>query len=136
MDVPLIPELPAIDSAASLEETWRLLMGELGFAQAQIYVLFLEGTEVLFATHLEEVPARPRPADVRTVASIFREVGRSGAAFAFLYCRPGRAALTAADRAWAGGLAPLSAWPVFVAGDDDVVVVAPDDLVDEMALAG
>lgn len=131
MKIPPPPErLPPIASPADLEDAWRMLMGELGFARPQMYVLFLhDDGQPLFVTHLEELPARPTPLQVRQVVRMFRLVqAHTEGACAFLVCRPGSAALTPADRTWARALASVTRWPVHVATDEDVRVVAPDDL--------
>lgn len=129
---PLLPpdQMPPITDAAVLEETWRALMGELGFARAQVYLLFVDAGRPLFVSHVEEVPAHPLPPDIAALTRVLERLPVPEVSVAFLYCRPGAAALTPADRTWARGLARFSPWPVHVASDDDIVPVAPDDLVE------
>ncbi len=133
MQIPPLPEqLPPITSPADLEHAWRVLMGELGFARPQMYVLFLQDDgQPFFVTHLEDLPARATPLEVRQVVRMFRLVqADTDVGCAFLVCRPGTATLTPADRTWARALVSVTRWPVHVATDEDVRVVAPDDLVE------
>lgn len=131
MTIPPSPEqLPPIASAADLEHVWRELMGELGFARPQMYVLFLEHDgQPFFITHVDDLPARATPLEVRQLVRMFRLVqADDDVGCAFLVCRPGTATLTPGDRTWARALASVTHWPVHVASDEDVRVVAPDDL--------
>jgi hypothetical protein len=133
---PLLPpdQMPPVTDQATLHRTWRALMGKLGFASRQIWVLFLdEGGQPLHATTVERVPRRAWPADVLQLARVFASVDPH-AAPAFLYARPGSGPRTEEDLAWGRALATASRdagigrWPVHLANGDEITVVAPDDL--------
>lgn len=131
MEIPtLLPpdQMPAIVDQRSLEHHWRALMGELGFGRPRVWVLLVQGDRALMVTQIDELPIRP---ETDAAAGLMRVFGAfEGVVPAFLYCRPGASALNAADRAWVDALVEASPrWPVHVANDVDLRVVAPDDLI-------
>jgi hypothetical protein len=133
---PLLPpeQMPPIKDQATLHHTWRALMGELGFAGPQLWVFFVDdhGRPGDVVT-IKDVPARLAAPDAEQLIPLLREVGE-GRAVAFLYARPGRGGRTADDLTWARQLtrtcrkAGLRVWPVHLATDREITVVAPDDL--------
>lgn len=130
--LPLDQMSPIIDQR-SLERTWRMLMGELGFATPQLWMLFLDPTG-----HIElVVPVHESPLewedDMRSGLLRVLESVRPDSV-AFLFARPGGRLRTPADMTWARALAEISQrlgspWPVHLANDHELTVVAPDDLV-------
>jgi hypothetical protein len=138
-DVPeLLPpdEMPPITDQMTLHRTWRALMGPLGFARRQLWVMHVgDDDRPLGVVQIDEVPAELDPEHAEMVVSMLREAA-GDVTFAFLFARPGRSPRTAADLSWAVGLtracraAGVRAWPVHLANDRELTVVAPDDLAD------
>jgi hypothetical protein len=127
---PLLPpdQMPPITDQASLEHTWRALMGELGFAGPQLWMMFLVEGRCLRLVKTEDVPEHPSRDDTEAVLDMVRHIDDDPAFCAYLYARPGRRGLTDGDLAWARGLFTPGGWPVHVANDHQLQVVAPDDL--------
>lgn len=127
---PLLPadEMPPIVDQASLEHTWRALMGELGFADPQLWMLFVQDRRVRNLGKIEDVPADPSPDQTQAVLRLLGHLSADPTFCAFLYARPGQAGLTPGDLAWARGLTRPGGWPVHVANDVELKVVSPDDL--------
>jgi hypothetical protein len=123
---PLLPpdQMPPVVDQASLEHTWRALMGELGFAGPQLWMLFLRDGRCVNIGKIEDVPTDPSPEETQAVFHLLAHLSEDPTFCAFLYARPGRRGLTAGDLAWARGLSR----PVHVANDFELRVVAPDDL--------
>jgi hypothetical protein len=122
--------MPAITNQATLERTWRALMGKLGFSQPQLWVMFvIDG----FSGHLMDVRDLPDCPDPELLTNLRKVICGvvDETECAFLYCRPGSRGTTASDQAWASALSGLfkGGWPVHLANDCDLRVVAPDDLV-------
>jgi len=125
-------QMPPIQDQASLEHHWRAMMGELGFAAPQLWVLFIgpDGVSV-GGLEIKEMPASCTDEDITALRDLHEHF--SGLTYAFLFARPGQRARTDGDMCWARGLARLthelgSAWPVHLANDFELTVVAPDDL--------
>lgn len=121
-------DLPVVRSQADLERLWRLLMEPLGFAAPQIWILFLRDGHCEHSAKLEELPRRPDADDLarltRLLASLAEE---ADVAPVFLYARPG-AGREDGDLAWVRTLAPHTPWPVHLAHDSELRVVAADEL--------
>ncbi|TCJ30446.1 hypothetical protein [Nocardioides jejuensis] len=131
MEIPtLLPpdQMPPIVDQASLEHHWRALMGKLGFGRPRVWVLLIQRSRGLMVSEVDELPLRPEDDAASGLRHVFGSF--DGVEPAFLYCRPGSSALSAADRAWVDVLVAASdAWPVHVANDVELRVVAPDDLI-------
>ncbi|WP_435771428.1 hypothetical protein [Nocardioides sp. SYSU DS0651] len=126
---PLPPgQMPLITDQISLELAWRALMGQLGFAAPQLWMMLLAEGRCLHLVKTEGVPEHPTAADAEAVLDFARELDARPEAFAHLYARPGGPRLTPGDLAWARGLTAPGGWPVHVANDHRLRVVAPDDL--------
>ncbi|WP_141013531.1 hypothetical protein [Nocardioides sambongensis] len=125
-------QMPPVVDQASLEHLWRAMMGELGFTEPQVWVMVLRRGAARFVTKVEDVPLCPDPGTVATMVGCFQHLtDRAEDRLAFLYARPGGAALTPADLAWAHELSVRGdGWPVHLATDTVVRVVAMDDLRD------
>lgn len=128
---PLLPPhlMPPVTDQASLDQTWRALMGELGFATPQLWLLFIDGDRPLHVLEIKDVPLHPEPAEVDSISELLALVGGAPSC-AFLFARPGSSVRTAGDLAWARGLADVidNRWPVHLANDVELRVAAPDDL--------
>lgn len=128
----LVPpdRMPPIRTQHDLERTWRLLMGELGFAAPQVWLMLTVAGRAVHLVKLEDMPIRPRADDLdllpEVVADIVAIVPDADAAF--LFARPGGPMRTPGDLAWARALAELSPWPVHLANDAELRVATPDDL--------
>jgi hypothetical protein len=139
---PLLPmdQMPAIRTQHHLYRHWRALMGELGFSERLLWCAFIDAggfmTPVL--SQIADVPLFPDDRFVANLIGIFDTVLReevSGGSVAVLLSRPGRAYVTDSDRAWGRELtaaaerAGVSMRPVHLANDEDLRVLAGDDLI-------
>jgi len=127
-----VDQMPPITDQRSLEHTWRMLMGKLGFADPQLWMLFLDAAgriELIAPVH--ESPLEWED-DMRAgLLQVLESVAPDSVAF--LFARPGGRLRTPADLTWARALAEISRrlgypWPVHLANDFELTVVAPDDL--------
>jgi hypothetical protein len=128
---PLLPpdRMPPLTDQAALEHTWRALMGRLGFALPQLWLLFVDGDRPRHLLEVEDVPLHPTPADRAGLAAMLGHVLDDRRSCAFLYARPGGPGRTPGDLAWARTLSSISgSWPVHLANDVELRVAAPDDL--------
>lgn len=128
--------MPPLTDQCALEHTWRALMGELGFASPQLWVLFVDGDQPRHVVKVEDVPLHPTRDDLQGVRGLVDHVLGDGRSCAILYARPGRTPRTAGDLAWARGLVGVGGtWPVHLANDVELRVAAPDDLApDDLSL--
>lgn len=134
---PLLPpdQMPPITDQAALHRTWRALMGPLGFSRPQLWVLTVEGDRPGGLTRIDDAPAALDDATAVEMLSVLAEVA-PGASLAFLYARPGTGPRTADDLTWGAALGRAAAqvgvdvWPVHLADDRSLLVLAPDDLLD------
>ena len=138
---PLLPpeDMPPIRNQQDLHEHWRALMGPLGFAQATLWLQFVTIDDRVdgLITRIDDLPSRP---DVRLLENLLTICGEvldnevPGGRVAFLYSRPGPRRVTDDDRAWARGLrtaarkAGVPCAPIHLANDEQLQVLAPDDL--------
>jgi hypothetical protein len=136
---PLLPpdQMPPVTDQLTLHRTWRALMGELGFSHRQLWVLHLDpGGKPLGVVQIDDVPARLDAAHAELLVRALGEAAGADVGLAFLVARPGRAPRSADDLTWATGLARAChragarCWPVHLANDREITVVAPDDLAD------
>lgn len=120
-------------------EAWRAFMGELGFGQRQIWLIFLdaEGRIMPAVSKIEHVPRRPEQEVVdKLVEMVGRIVGTGppGSTFAMLLARPGGKRTTASDRDWAQAVrisadqSHVPMWPIHLANDHDLRAFTPDEL--------
>lgn len=121
---------------ADLYALWKELMGPGGFAQHTLWLLFLrsDGYPAKVIVPIEDIPAEPDPAVIRSLQQILSELDADVGSVPMLLSRPGRAGMTAADRRWAAALhadAPpeFCRWPVHLATYNRIQVFAPDDLI-------
>lgn len=134
------PYLPTIRTQADLDAMWRHLMGPLGFGYRRVYVVFVAPDGQVFPriTEISELPDLP---DVESCANlidlcahVIDEQLPMGTSVAFLYARPGGPDFTTADRRWGAVLLQAAeqgfvpTWPVHLANDHQLRVLAPDDL--------
>lgn len=138
---PLLPpdQMPAIRTQADLHATWRALMGELGFTQRRLWLLFLsgDGRPLGPLVTIDDLPDGPFDLPVDDLVSLCRELldgPGGGGSVAMLLTRPGRDPWHVGDRAWGRYLTTAAhriggtVWPVHRAHDLALSVVAPDDL--------
>jgi hypothetical protein len=127
------PHDTMIRNAEDLERLWRSLMGDSGFSRRSIWLLFLDsdGRPTPALVPIDDIPRRPVPRLLDNLRRISRDlVGTQDiASMAMLLSRPGHAAMTNEDRAWARALHDISrTWPLFLAAAGSVQMFAPDDL--------
>ncbi|HEV7204958.1 MAG TPA: hypothetical protein VGN18_10125 [Jatrophihabitans sp.] len=126
-----------IRSEADLFLMWQTLMGSAGFGHRSVWVMFLDrlSRTLPVLMPVDDIPRRPDARFIHGLATVISGVVTDGeaAAAAMLISRPGEAAMTPDDRAWAGALrdavGELSPWPVHLATPDRLQVFAPDDLI-------
>lgn len=125
-----------IHGQADVERLWRSLLGDLGFTRRRLWLVLVcdDGRPVPHLVQVDDVPELPGDALGRLLEMCRQVDDECGVAV--LLSRPGRDDLTASDRAWGAALLAaaratgVSCWPLHVASDVAVRVVAPDDLVD------
>jgi hypothetical protein len=140
---PLLPveQMPPIRSQEDLHRHWRALMGPLGFSRRYLW-LGLIGADrrpTPLLVQIDELPERPDPAMCDRFGAFLGHLldEEPGCSVALLLSRPGPAAMTTADRAWAIGLtdaarrAGIPLEPLHLATDEAVRVFAPDDLLEQ-----
>jgi len=128
-----VKDLP-IHSQADLDRLWRALMGELGFARRRLWVLLVcdDGRPIPHIVQVDEIPDVPGDHLVHLLEMCQHLDDETGVAI--LLSRPGSDGLTTSDKAWGAALLDaaratgVSCWPLHVANDVAIRVVAPDDL--------
>jgi hypothetical protein len=122
-----------IHSTADMGQRWRAVMGRLGFGERLLWIGFV-GPDRRMVKALSQVPLGPRPRRpiVSSTMAALAEVLdglKDGTTVALLLTRPGRGAISDADRRWAALLieaaeefaVPIE--PVFRANDESLVQV-------------
>jgi hypothetical protein len=134
------PHLPTVRSQADLDAMWRLLMAPLGFGYRRVYVVFVppDGRVVPRIAEISDLSELPDPELAGKLLTMCADlIDRhmpTGTRAACLYARPGGPDFTAADRRWGAALlraaddAFVPMWPVHLANDHRLRVLAPDDL--------
>jgi hypothetical protein len=138
--LPIPPVESATDpirSPADLQQRWRALMGQLGFAERLLRFAFV-GPDRRLIKVLSEVPIGVAP-DPRLVEGLMLSLGtviydfEPGSTVALLLTRPGRGGVSEADRRWGTALIQaakrfdVALEPIFRANDDAVLLVAQAD---------
>lgn len=133
---PLLPprDMPAVHTEADLAVAWRALMGQLGFPDRRLWLLFLDsgGRPLGPLLSIDNLPDGPYDLSVDDLVTICREIldgPGGGGSVAFLLTRPGRDDWHVGDRAWARYLSASAhriggrVWPVHRANDRVLAVV-------------
>jgi len=137
---PLLPpdQMPAVRTQADLRRTWRVLLGDLGFSDRRLWLLFLRPDGRLLGPllSLDDLPDGPYELEVDEVVQVCRDIldgpGGSGGSVAMLITRPGRDPWHVGDRAWARYLTAAAhriggrVWPVHRANERALAAVPPD----------
>jgi len=132
-------EWPPVHTQADLDRHWRELMGPLGFSETLLWMIFFDdaGHPTPLINQVADLPEQPSPADIANLLAFCADVigdAVPGGSVAFLRSRPGRAAWTSADRAWATQItqaahrSPVRVHPIHLANDEELRVFTPDDL--------
>lgn len=130
-------DLPPVRTQADLHRLWCTLMGPLGFGGRSLWVHLLDddGQPTPVILQIEDLPPLPDREMGDRLRHFLRHLADEHAgSIAFLLTRPGRSGITAGDRRWAQLLddvvrrSRFRSWPVHRANDEELVVVAPDDL--------
>lgn len=128
-----------VHSPADLEACWRRLIEPLGFGSRQIFAILIDRDGEVFRSiiHVTECPRRPDAEMVGNLARALRhaldEADPEGSC-ALLWARPTSGGSRATDVEWARAVLAafdehgLTRWPLHVADDSVMRVVAPDDL--------
>ena len=109
MTTPQLADAP-IRSAADLADRWRALLDPPAFAARTLWLTWLgaDGRQLPVVVPVEDVPNRPDPAllvGLRDVHDgVLRDQLGGAGHVALALCRPGGAAVTADDDAWAAAL--------------------------------
>lgn len=128
-----------VSTDAELEACWRELIEPLGFASRQLFAIVIDGQGEVFphVINIAECPPLPEQVMVANFAEILRDVSAAtvaDASCAVLWARPTSAGTRESDLVWARLLMAelarvgLGRWPIHVADDSVMRVVAPDDL--------
>jgi hypothetical protein len=128
-----VKDLP-IHSQADLDRLWRALMGELGVSRRRLRVLLVcdDGRPIPHVVQIDELPDQPGDDRVHLLEMCQHLDDEAGVAV--LLSRPGSVGLSVTDKAWGAALLAaaratgVSCWPLHVANDVAIRVVAPDDL--------
>lgn len=126
------PDIGVVRTQVDLAELWHSFMGPGRFALRTLWILAIDDTGRALPPLLpiDDLPPRPNGFPVDSIKEIIEVLVREVAAdtVACLISRPGRSAVSADDRAWAGALRAVSArWPVHLATADRITVIAVDD---------
>jgi hypothetical protein len=138
---PLLPpdQTAPVRTQADLQRTWRALVGNVGFSDRRLWLLFLrpDGRPLGPLLSLEDLPDGPYDLEVDEVVTVCREIlagPGNGGSVAMLITRPGRGPWTVSDRAWARYLTAAAdriggqVWPVHRAHDRGLVPVSADEV--------
>lgn len=138
---PLKPpeQMPPIHSQHDLQQHWRALMGPLGFSERLLWLGFIDTDRRMtpMLSQISDIPAYPDSKLLAGLLDIATRILRDplgGGSVAIMVSRPGRAAMTDSDLAWARALteaarvAELPFEPVHLANDEILTVFSPDDL--------
>lgn len=128
-----------VHTPADLEACWRHLIEPLGFSSRQIFALLFDRDGEMFPhiVHITECPRQPDAEMVGNLADALRhardEADPEGSC-ALLWARPSGGGSRVTDLAWARAFAAafaehgLTRWPLHIADDAVMRVIAPDDL--------
>ncbi|WP_457109842.1 hypothetical protein [Marmoricola sp. URHA0025 HA25] len=130
-------QLPAVLTPADLHLTWRALMGDVGFSERTLWLLFIGpgGRPLGPLLDFADLPDGPHGLEVDALADLCRDLlegpGGGRGSVAMLITRPGTDPWHVGDRAWARYLTAIAhriggqVWPLHRANDRELVVV-PD----------
>lgn len=136
---PSLPPMPPVRTDADLHRTWSSMLGDLGFSDRSLWVLFLgdDGRPSGPLLRIDELPDGPWDVAVDDLVAVCRDIldgPGGGGSVALLVTRPGAGPWHVGDRAWARFLTSAAGrvggrvWPVHRAHDVALERVAPDDL--------
>jgi hypothetical protein len=120
--------MPAIRTPDDLLQTWRAILGPLGFTRRSLWLLFLTdaGRPAGPLLTIDDLPDGPHDVTVDDLVAICDEIldgPGDGGSVALLVTRPGADRWHVGDRAWARFLSAVAAralgptWPVHRAND-------------------
>lgn len=128
-----IPRRPLRDHA-DLFALWEGIVGEPGFARRSLWLVFLDDENRPFDV-IVPIDDIPEEADVGAIDRMLAHLrsGNASGAVVTMLSRPGSGRVRETDREWARGIESMLAehqsyWPVHLATDDGLRVLAPDDL--------
>lgn len=135
---PLLPpdQMPAIRSADDLLQTWRAILGPLGFSRRSLWLLFLTAAgrpagPLLTIDDLPDSPHDVAPDDLVAICEEILDGPGGGGSVALLVTRAGAGPWHLGDRAWGRFLTAVAArvqgqtWPVHRANDAVVERACP-----------
>lgn len=128
-----------IRTQADLEAAWRHLMEPLGFAEGATWVMAIgpDDRPTRYLMEIRDDGPPPQPDQVATLGEVLQLVGEDaepGLRWALLRARPGRSAVTAADRALVAALqascraAGVPTEVAHLATDETIVPLPYDEL--------
>jgi hypothetical protein len=129
-------QMPAVLTPDDLHRTWRALIGELGFRDRQLWLLFLDpdGRPLGPLMTIDDLPDGPYDLAVDDLVMVCREIldgPGGGGSVAMLIARPGTDPWHIGDRAWARYLTAVThrvggrMWPVHGAHDRALETLGP-----------
>jgi hypothetical protein len=132
MTTPPLAQVP-VRSAAELTRRWAALLDPPVFAARSLWLLWLtgDGRSLPLVVPVDDLPAVPDRPTLRGLADLHETLTEDldVTHLAMALCRPGHAAVTAEDDAWAEGLhtvladAVASSWSLHLAAGGRVVPV-------------
>ena len=131
---------PPVHSDADLLDRWRLLMGQEGFAQRSIWLVWFDehGKQLPLVMPVDEVPQRPDGEMLDGLGEVISTIVNDhapGGSVAISLSRPGPEAVGEDDRAWGRALldmarrTALDLRPLHLATVGSVRPLVGDDLV-------
>ncbi|HET6166518.1 MAG TPA: hypothetical protein VFE07_06785 [Marmoricola sp.] len=133
---PLLPpdQIPAIRSAADLLQTWRAVLGPLGFSRRSLWLMFLseDGRPSGPLITIDDLPDGPYDVPADDLVDLCDEILRGpggGRSVALLLTRAGSDGWHVGDRAWGRFLTTVAervsgpTWPVHRANDVELAAV-------------
>ncbi|WP_432476669.1 hypothetical protein [Nocardioides sp. GXQ0305] len=135
---------PTIRTQQDLEDTWRHLMGPLGFSRETIWLMLIDRDDQPFPqlTQIDDATTPPSGDELAGFTALVGELCSEfapGGRVAFLRSRPGPGGLTTRDRAWAralydvGRLGDVPVDVVHRACNTDLVPVPMDEALPDSA---
>lgn len=129
-----LPKSP-LTSHADLFALWESVVGDPGFEERALWFAFLDDDNRPLDL-VVPVTGLPVQVDLERTEQLLRIVRReiTDETVVAMLARPGSSRITESDRDWAQALRSLLAaegshWPVHLATDEGLRVLAPDDLI-------
>lgn len=133
---PIPDQTPPLGTIEAIRRHWLALLAPLGFGDRCLWLLplFPDGRPVGILPRVDGLPLLPEARTAAAIAGMLSplEEVNPGGSTPMLLSRPGPVAATVSDTAWVDALhracGPADPrWPIFIAGDDDIVALPADN---------